>query len=61
MSKSTGEDAMYDALAGALAALKVLHAALKAENGTTPKPLTVVKGQGRGSKKPPAELKSVGQ
>jgi len=55
-------DDLYDALAGTLAALKVLQVALEKEaTGRAPKPsLAAIKGQGRGSKKPPAKLSSVG-
>lgn len=61
MSKQT-PDGLYDALASTLAALKLLQVALEKadESAPKPKPLAVVAGQGRGSKKPRAKLASVG-
>ncbi len=50
------DDNLYDALAGMLAALKLLQTALQKE---TREPLAVVAGQGRGSRKPKANLQSV--
>jgi hypothetical protein len=44
-------DGLYEALAGMLAALRLLESALA---GATKQPLAVVKGQGRGSREPKA-------
>jgi hypothetical protein len=55
-------DGLYEALAAMIPALRLLEAALEggAKQRATKQPLAVVKGQGRGSRKPKANLQTVG-
>lgn len=54
------EEEMYELIEGLLPLLKQLKEALGETAAPTPRPtLTTVAGQGRGSRKPPAKLRSV--